>query len=289
MLENTFCHLPRIGTITETQMWDAGIHCWDDLERDTKWLTKDKLSFLTESRKQLKDRNPNYFAELLPSSQQWRIFSEFRKSVAYLDIETTGLNSHGDYITTIAIYDGEKILHYVSGENLEDFKSDIKRYKVLVTYNGKCFDVPFLRKNLNLELNQAHLDLRYLLKGLGYSGGLKSCEKQLGYNRGELDSVDGYMAVLLWQEFNRTKDRKVLDTLLAYNIEDVLILEDLLIFAFNENLKKTPFHNKFCIPSSCKPPNPYRADLAMIEKLKMFSLAQHRTPPLRDYGFFYDN
>ncbi|MBW2344363.1 MAG: ribonuclease H-like domain-containing protein [Deltaproteobacteria bacterium] len=278
MLKNTFCHLPGIGTITESEMWEAGIHAWEDAERTNRWLTEDRLTLLTQSIRQLDKGNPNYFTELLPSNQHWRIFPEFRKFVAYLDIETTGLHFHRDYITTIALYDGEKILHYVWGENLGEFESDIKRYKVLVTYNGKCFDLPFIGNHLNIYLDQAHLDLRYILKRLGYSGGLKSCEKQLGYNRGELDSVDGQMAVLLWNEFNKTKDRKALDTLLAYNIEDVLILEDLLIFAFNENLKKTRFYKNFRIPSSFKPSNPYKADLATIEKLKTFSISQDSIP-----------
>jgi len=278
MLKNTFCHLPGIGTITERQMWESGIYTWEDAVGSKKCLPKDQLSFLTQSVRQLEKRNPNYFTELLPSDQHWRIFHKFRKSIAYLDIETTGLHFHRDYITTIALYDGEKILHYVRGENLEDFESDIQRYKVLVTYNGKSFDVPFIRNHLNLELNQAHIDLRYLLKRLGYYGGLKSCEKQLGYNRGELDLVDGYMAVLLWKEFKKTKDRKVLDTLIAYNIEDVLTLENLLIFAFNENLKTTPFHKKFCIPPCRQPSNPYKADLATIEKMRTSLFSQDFIP-----------
>ena len=59
-------------------------------------------------------------------------------------------------------------------------------------------------------MNQAHIDLRYLLKSLGYTGGLKGCEKKAGIDRGELDGVNGYFAVLLWQDYQRNRNEKPL-------------------------------------------------------------------------------
>ena len=56
-----------------------------------------------------------------------------------------GLDHSFDEITTIAVYDGTSVFTYVQGENLQDFKEDIQKYKVLVTWNGKCFDIPFLQ------------------------------------------------------------------------------------------------------------------------------------------------
>jgi len=251
MLKNTFCHLPDIGISTEHQIWESGIYTWDDLGMGQIKLPQinifDLYDLLMESQENIDKINPNYFSELLPISQHWRLFKDFRNHVVYLDIETTGLNHFRNYITTIALYDGERIRYYIKGKNLNDFREDIQRYKVLVTYNGKCFDVPFLRRHLKLKLNQAHIDLRFVLRSLGYSGGLKSCEQKLGICRGNLDPVDGYMAVGLWHQYNKTKDRKSLDTLLAYNIEDVLTLEKLMVFAYNEKIKETcPFGKRAC-------------------------------------------
>ena len=50
---------------------------------------------------------------------------------------------------------------YVQGQNLEQFKDDIYEYDVIVTYNGKCFDVPFIESDLGIKLKQVHIDLRY--------------------------------------------------------------------------------------------------------------------------------
>jgi uncharacterized protein YprB with RNaseH-like and TPR domain len=153
---------------------------------------------IEESLDQVSRNNPTYFADRLPSNQSWRIFPQFMESTAYLDIETTGLDSWFNEITTIALYDGKSIFTYVQGQNLGDFPKDIPKYKVIVTYNGKCFDIPFIESYFRVKMPHVHTDLRYLLKSLGYSGGLKGCEKKAGIDRGELEGIDGYFAVLLW-------------------------------------------------------------------------------------------
>ena len=117
--------------------------------------------------------------------------------MVYLDIETTGLDRHYHSITTIALYDGHEIKTYVHGQNLEDFIDEIYKYKVIITYNGKSFDIPFIESFFIIRLNLAQIDLRYVLYSLGYRGGLKGVERQLGTDRGNLRDVDGFFAVLL--------------------------------------------------------------------------------------------
>ena len=46
------------------------------------------------------------------------------------------------------------------------------------------------------------------MSSLGYRGGLKGCEKCLGLDRAELDGVDGYFAVLLWNEYRKSGNTK---------------------------------------------------------------------------------
>ena len=104
-----------------------------------------------------------------------------------------------------------------------------KLLRVIITYNGKSFDVPFIERYFDIQLNQAHIDLRYILASLGYKGGLKSCEIQLGFNRGDLTDIDGFFAVLLWYDYLKNRNEKALETLLAYNIQDVLTLEMLMV------------------------------------------------------------
>jgi uncharacterized protein YprB with RNaseH-like and TPR domain len=203
----------------------------------------------------------------LPSSEHWRLFPEFRRSIAYLDIETTGLGGPGDHITTIALHDGRSISWYIKGKNLGDFKRDIKRYKVIATFNGKCFDIPFIENEMRITMDHAHIDLRYVLRSLGYTGGLKRCEKMLGIERAGLQGIDGFFAVLLWNDFKENINQKALETLLAYNIQDAVNLETLMVIAYNMKLKDTPFFETHKLPLPATPDNPFKADTFTVRRI----------------------
>lgn len=272
MLKNTFCHIPGIGPKSEQNLWSMGVRSWQDvLAMPSRHPTQKKYSFLKsrviESVAALEQGDAKYFADSLPVSGHWRIFSDFRDSVAYLDIETNGLAGSASRITTIAMYDGDKVHSYVKDTNLGQFIEDIQRYKVLVTYNGRCFDVPVIESHLGIRLRQAHIDLRFVLKSLGYTGGLKGCEKKLGLHRDELDGVDGYFAVLLWNDFIAKGNDKALDTLLAYNILDAVNLEHLMIEAYNIKIASTPFADTHRLPPAPSVSNPFKADIETVNRL----------------------
>ena len=106
------------------------------------------------------------------------------------------------------------------------------------------------------------------MQSLGFRGGLKGCEKQLGLERGNLEGVDGYMAVQLWEKYQQSGSQKVLDTLLSYNVQDTIILEHLLATAYNMKLRGTPFSAMLQVPEPVLPDNPFQADVETIDSLK---------------------
>jgi uncharacterized protein YprB with RNaseH-like and TPR domain len=272
MLRNTFCHIPGVGLKSERELWSGGILSWDDLLNSTSVdLRRGYRDFLRsrvkESTRCLNERDADYFAENLPGQQHWRLFPEFRDSTAYLDIETTGVAGPSNHITTIALYDGKTIFYYVHGHNLDDFKKDIMNYRVVVTYNGKCFDVPVINRSFGIRLNQAHIDLRFLLHSLGYKGGLKGCERRFGISREELEGVDGYFAVLLWHDFKENRNLGALETLLAYNILDAVNLETLMVCAYNLKIKDTPFGETHQLPMPTVPRNPFDPDVKTMRRI----------------------
>ncbi len=273
MLENTFCHIPGVSVRFERMLWERGIHTWDGFVKSgdvpaSDGKIRDICRHIKNSEEHVRIPDPGFFAKSLPSKHHWRLFSAFRESTAYLDIETTGLGGPDDHVTTIALYDGKSVFHYVHGENLDDFKHDIRRYDVLVTYNGKSFDLPFIRRSLGVAAPRVHIDLMHVLRGLGITGGLKGCEKKLGIDRKELDGVDGYFAVLLWREYLKSGCRAALDTLLAYNIEDVVNLEALMVTAYNLNLTDTPFYGDLRLEVPERPRIPFKADMKTISLLR---------------------
>jgi uncharacterized protein YprB with RNaseH-like and TPR domain len=273
MIQNTFMHIQSIGQVTEQRLWEWGFSNWDAFTDDISIPLSEKRNYflrkgIDESKHHLDQNNPAYFSRSLPANQSWRFFPEFRNSTVFLDIETTGLERHFHSITTIALYDGHEIKTFVHGQNLDDFIDEIYKYKVIVTYNGKCFDIPFIESFFNIRLNHAHIDLRYVLHSLGFRGGLKRCERQVGLDRGDLRDVDGFLAVLLWDEFVKAGKRQVLETLLAYNVQDAVTLENLMVTAYNLKLNETPFYNNLLIEASAPPANPFRADPATIDRIK---------------------
>ncbi len=274
MLNNTFCHIKGIGHKSEKRLWDSGVLGWNDVinfipTRPTSMVTRSLVAGVEESVRQLENQNARFFSDMLAVTEVWRIFSNFRHSVAYLDIETTGSHGAGEEITTISMFDGSSIYYYIQGQNLKSFAHDVQRYRLLVTYNGKCFDIPVMRRLLGIPLDQAHIDLRYVLHSLGYRGGLKGCERQMGIDREDLDGLDGYFAVLLWQDYIRNRNPGALETLLAYNILDAVNLETLMIKAFNLKLQSTPFEREHFISGVSSPPeNPFHADMDTVQRLR---------------------
>ncbi|HUT23069.1 MAG TPA: ribonuclease H-like domain-containing protein [Sumerlaeia bacterium] len=274
MLKNTFCHIPGIGRTTEERLWSRGFPSWDEVVAGSGSLPLSRkrsdlvANAAAESAAALARADADYFYPRLPSSQQWRMFPEFRCATAYLDIETTGLGAPGDYITTIALYDGDSIRHFVQNDNLFLFPEVIERYQLIVTYNGKSFDAPFIRHHLGVPMRQAHIDLRHVLASLGYRGGLKGCERQLGIDRKEMADIDGYFAVLLWFDYLRNRNERALETLLAYNTLDAVNLELLMVFAYNEKIKGTPFAESHRLAAPASPDLPFRPDAETIARLK---------------------
>lgn len=271
MLEHSYCHIPGIGVRSEQSLWNSGITDWQHLAGHPALPAKKSdimIEHIDESRRRLTERDTRYFADRLPAKEHWRLFSHFRQRIAYLDIETTGLEYNYNHITTIALYDGNQIYHYVHGINLDNFAQDIMKYDLMVTFNGKCFDIPFIRTTLGVSLSTPQIDLRFLFADLGIRGGLKSIERGFGIDRGELAEVDGYFAIVLWNDYIKNKNPAALQTLLAYNIADTVNMEELLVRAYNLKVAQTPFNELLQLPIPSAPENPFEVDQATVNRLQ---------------------
>ena len=85
--------------------------------------------------------------------------------------------------------------------------------------------------------------------------------------RGGLSDIDGYFAVLLWDEYQKNGNQKALETLLAYNIQDMLNLEALMVTAYNLKIKETPFYADQ-LPEPEIAENPLEADAGIVDRIK---------------------
>ena len=238
MLEHTFIHIQGIGQKTEQKLWAQGFLTWHHfLDYEGNVFSPGRDQFVRQELQTTirHQEDIGFFNNRLSSGEMWRIFDSFKERAVYLDIETSGGYQGVDEITVIGIYDGRTVETFVNGINLEEFEVAISKYDLVITFNGSSFDLPFIRRWFpNISLPPGHIYLRFLMKKLGYEGGLKKIEKNLGVSRDpEIDGMDGYDAVTLWKAY-QWGDKTALDTLIRYNSADIVNLKPLMEMGYNE-------------------------------------------------------
>ena len=240
MLESSFLQLPGISENTERSLWNQGIRHWNDLRAAAPDIFGNKkaqkcLLALEESRVALEAREFSFFQQRLGNAHAWRMIPFCEKSIAYLDIETTGLGfPPASHSTSIAVsFRGELFLEHDQTKKKNLLKKLHDEVQMWVTFNGLCFDLPFLRRETGLAFSHAHVDLRVWFNRLGLRGGLKKIQMQFPEipSRDSMD-IDGFDAVRLWR-LHEQGVAGALETLLTYNAEDTLVLETLLTLAWN--------------------------------------------------------
>jgi len=229
VLRNSFIFLQHLGDRTEQRLWDQGIMTWED------FLAAQEVPGISPVKKRMHDqallaakaayeaRQWRHFACALPKNQIWRLYPECR-DVAYLDIETTGLEVRST-VTVVGIHRCGKTTALIQGQTLtpEAIAKALEGAEMLSTFNGSLFDIPILNHHYPGAVPDIpHLDLRFAAKRAGLSGGLKKIEVQLGLKRpDDIVGINGFEAVLLWKQWTRFGDANALDRLVRYNIEDV--------------------------------------------------------------------
>lgn len=165
------------------------------------------------------ERRPNLPLRL---KEQLDFCSQYPDRVLFLDIETTGLSHHYDEITVIGWSIGGRASTIVKGDSHHRLREDARNAVALVTFNGIRFDQRFIRQEFpDVEFPTHHIDLMYLCRRVGLTGGQKAIERVLGLDlRGAISDVDGFAAVLLWHRYLRG-DVTALETLVRYNRADI--------------------------------------------------------------------
>lgn len=229
--------LENVGYVTERRIWEQGINFWKDFidAHGVYGISSNRKKVydleLTEAEKNLEDGNSPYFKNKLAKQEQWRLYDYFKDDACFVDIETTGLDRIRDEITVIGMYDGKEVKSYIKGINFnfKDIAKEILKYKMIVTFYGSAFDIPFIcQKFPSLELNIPHMDLCFTGRRVGLKGGLKNIETMMGIGRDEeVMGVDGLDAVRLWKMWERYNNKQALEKLVKYNRADVRNLKKL--------------------------------------------------------------
>jgi uncharacterized protein YprB with RNaseH-like and TPR domain len=230
-VENSFIPAPGVGETTERRLWEHGVTHWEDFDASAPGVgettAENVYSFIGDARDALDRGDTQYFAEAFPNNALWRLYENVAGDVAFFDIETTGLDKRGSDVTTVSVHHGGDTSTLVRGDDLTaENLADLLDASLVVSFNGKRFDQPFLEHNYDVDVDAPHLDLMYLCRRLDLTGGLKQVEVDLGIDRGGMD-VDGREAVRLWHRYE-DGDEAALDRLVEYNRYDAQNLQTLL-------------------------------------------------------------
>ncbi|WP_141735744.1 ribonuclease H-like domain-containing protein [Oligoflexus tunisiensis] len=275
LLRRTFVHLKGVGPRSERHLWRIGITDWEQLLDRAPQLFKAKrlddvrhsleLSLAAWERGDL-----YYFDRALPGHERWRLIPGGFSDLAYFDIEATngGMPPAAESTAIAFFFRGALHQEYEYHRKRDLLIWILDEAALLCTYNGAAYDLPFLSAEFGLTMEKAHIDLCPWLRRQGFKGGLKAIQKTSSHlhQRSSMD-LDGYDAVRLWR-LHEEAEPGALETLLTYNAEDVLILEPLLVDAYNREVDLHPELDLPKMKSTLLPPLRTRIDPRIYQLLR---------------------
>ncbi|WP_298498609.1 ribonuclease H-like domain-containing protein [uncultured Methanobrevibacter sp.] len=193
-INNNLKLLPKIGLKTEQNLKNKGYTTIESLTRHDKYGDSaskfldniDGLSF-----RQIVDLlDNNRYSKKCRDNILRSISLTDRENFKFMDIETLGLSNVPIILIGVAEIKGNEIISsqyflrdiYEEPAVIEAYLSHLDEDSVHVTFNGKSFDVPYIKNRclsnrLSADLNLAHLDLMYFAKNL-WKDDLPNCQLQ---------------------------------------------------------------------------------------------------------------
>lgn len=166
------------------------------------------------------------------------------EEIIFLDLETTGLNMTPVFLigTMECTSNGLTFRQYFARDYSEEtgivsaFAHRLKDARMVVTFNGKCFDMPFLAnrataKGIKLPVPEFHLDMLHEARRI-YKRDLPNCRlqtlEQMVCGRSREDDIPGAEIPRAYDDFVRTGDACKIAQILTHNLHDLLTMADLM-------------------------------------------------------------
>ncbi len=184
-------------------------------------------------------RNP--FSPETPGLEALRAFQDIElERICYLDLETTGLSAVPLFLVGLMYTSGGALYvdqlfarDYTEERAVLGFTADfLKRFEVLVTFNGARFDIPFLAERmiyekLEFEPPRIHVDLlpvaRSVVGDRTPNHKLQTLERYL-CDRKRIGDVPGSEIPGVYHDFVRTQDAGMMAGVFHHNRLDLLTM-----------------------------------------------------------------
>lgn len=246
--------LPKIGIRTEENLKKQGFNTIESL------LNHD--SHKINARNFLESIDEMSFAEIIDLLNQNKYCKSCKDNLIkcvsipdyenfkFMDIETLGLSNVPIILIGVAEIKGKNIVssqYFLRNPEeeiavLKGYFSHLDEDSVHVTFNGKTFDVPFIRNRLNyhridVDFNLAHIDLMYFAKYL-WRDELPNCQLQtiekykFGLER--VDDVPGQYIPGYYNTYLSEKNIGPMIPIIEHNRQDIVSLADFLMKMYEE-------------------------------------------------------
>jgi len=220
-------------------------------------------------------------------------------AVGVLDIETTGLNPSKNKFILGGLYNKteEKVHQFFAEtranekEALEAYLNEIYKLDMVITYNGKHFDIPFIEKRatshgLSLKPLPYNLDLYLILNGHSpvkkFVPNLKqkTVENYMGLWVNRKDEISGGESVELYDQYEKNGDPQLEETILLHNSDDIMQLARLLKIVNKCDFHRAMYHLGF-------PAGPLTITKIRTERDHLLIQGVQRTCNIDYMGFFW--
>lgn len=247
-INNNLKLLPKIGLKTEQNLKDKGYTTIESLTRHDKYcdiaskfldriddLTYCEIIDLLDSNKYTKKCRNNILKSISMTEPE---------NFKFMDIETKGLSNVPIILIGVAEIKGNNIVssqyflrdYSEEASIIDAYLSHLDEDSVHVTFNGKTFDVPFIKNRcrynrIEANLDLAHLDLMYFAKNL-WGEELPNCqlqtiEKELfGIER--VGDVPGQYIPGYWDTYLQKDNIGPVVPIIEHNAQDVISLASFL-------------------------------------------------------------
>lgn len=165
------------------------------------------------------------------------------KDSIFFDIETTGLNTRKAKIISITalVYSENFYMYQYFSETSEDERHLIEKFinlintkKIIITYNGNSFDIPFINYKINnyklnfnfKKFNKIDLfyDVKILKQNFKNLNNLKLKSIEEFFNIHRKDQLTGKDIIKLYSSYQLNNKKEYRNLILQHNYEDVIYL-----------------------------------------------------------------
>lgn len=240
--------LPKIGIKTEEGLKKKGYETIESLQNHDKYCdiaskflqNMDNLSYC-----EIIDLlNNNRYTQKCRNNILKSISLTDKENFKFMDIETKGLSNVPIILIGVAEIKGNNIISsqyflrdYTEEASIIDaYLNHLDEDSVHVTFNGKTFDVPFIKNRcrynrIEANLDLAHLDLMYFAKNL-WGEKLPNCQlqtiEQELFNIKRDEDVPGQYIPGYWDSYLQNNNIGPVVPIIEHNAQDIISLASFL-------------------------------------------------------------